>query len=116
MQIDNEQTENQIIQKRSLNEVKRWMLELNEISQVCNDFEMNSLGGDHLSKEVSTILENNKMIHNTLLEYKNVLDNPTECIDLACDLFFYKEHKKNRNLFIEHFNDYKKLKKEYDLI
>ncbi|WP_218598626.1 hypothetical protein [Polaribacter sp. NJDZ03] len=116
MQINNEQTENQIIQKRSLNEVNRWMLDLNEISQECNDLERNSLDGDLLNKEVSTIIESNKRIYRTLLQYKNDLDNPTECIDLACDLFFYKEHKKNRNLFIEHLNDYKNLKKEYDLI
>ena len=110
MQIDNEQTENQIIQKRSLNEVKRWMLDLNEISQECNDIEMNGLEEDHLSKEITAIVENNKMIYNTLLEYKNVLDNPTECIDLECDLFFYKKHKKNRDLYIEHYNRYKDFK------
>ena len=50
MQINNEQTENQIIQKRSLNEVNRWMLDLNEISQECNDLERNSLDGDLLNR------------------------------------------------------------------
>ncbi|WP_341221961.1 hypothetical protein [Polaribacter atrinae] len=110
MQVNIEQTENQIIQKRSLKEVNRWMLDLNEISQECNDIELENLERSNLSKEFSTIVENNKRIQNTLLEYRNVLNNPTECIDLECDLFFYKEHKKYRNLYIEHVDNFKSLK------
>ncbi|QVY65695.1 hypothetical protein [Polaribacter sp. Q13] len=110
MQVNNEQSESQIIQNRSINEVKRWMLDLSEISSECNDLELERLKEMNLRNEFSTIIENNKMIRNTLLEYKNVLNKPTECIDLECDLFFYNEHKKNRNLYIEHLNNYKSLK------
>lgn len=110
MQVNNEQSESQIIQKRSLNEVKRWMLDLNEISRECNDIEIENLKEKNLMSEFSTIMENNKIIQNILLEYKNVLNNPTECIDLECDLFFYKKHKKNRSLYIEHYNSYKNFK------
>ena len=111
MQVNNEQSESQIIQNRSINEVKRWMLDLSEISSECNDLELERLKEMNLRNEFSTIIENNKMIQNGLLEYRNVLGNPTECIDLECDLFFYKEHKKNRNLYIEHYNRYKNFKK-----
>ncbi|MGJ8742922.1 hypothetical protein [Polaribacter sp.] len=110
MQVNNEQSESQIIQKRSLNEVKSWMLDLNEISRECNDIEIENLKEKNLMSELSNILENNKLIQNILLEYKNVLNNPTECIDLECDLFFYKKHKKNRNLYLEHYNSYKNFK------
>ncbi|WP_158841809.1 hypothetical protein [Polaribacter sp. L3A8] len=105
-----EYSENEIIQKRSLREVKRWMFDLNEISQECNNVEFEILKKKNLSDSFFKIVEDNKVLHQLLLEYINVLDNYIECIDLECDLFFYTEHKKNRNLYIEHLNNYKKLK------
>ena len=107
----NEDSENEIIQKRTLKEVNRWMLNLNQIFLECNDIEFENLKEKNLSEDFFNIVEHNKVLLHKLLEYRNVLDNYIECIDLECDLFFYKEYKKNRNLYIEHFDNFKKLKK-----
>jgi hypothetical protein len=89
-----------------------WVLNLNKITEECNDIETTKLKENNLSDKFFSIVENNKMLQNIFFEYRNLLGNYIECIDLDCDLFFYNEHKKNRNLYLEHFKHYKSLKNQ----
>lgn len=108
--INKENSDNHILQKRSLNELDKWMLDLDKISKECNNIELKKLKENNLTDEFFNVVENNKVLESAFFEYRNVLDEYIECIDLDCDLFFYNEHKKNRSLYLNQFNKYKKLK------
>lgn len=108
-------SENQIIQKRSLIELNMWASNLNYISEECDylvKISSNKLKNKDLKDALLLMIEKNANIQHTLLAYRNSADNFIECIDLDCDLFYYNEHEKVRNLYTEYINSYRKLKKD----
>lgn len=107
-------SENEIIQKRSLIELNMWTSNLNYISEECDylvKISSNKLKDRGLSDALLLMIEKKASVQNILLTYKNSADNFNECIDLDCDLFYYNEHEKVRNLYTEFISSYRKLKK-----
>ena len=113
--INNNDSESLIIQKRSLIELNMWISNLNYISEECDylvKISSNKLKDRDLRDALLLIIEKKASIQNILLTYRNSADNFNECIDLDCDLFYYNEHERVRNLYTEYINSYRKLKKD----
>ncbi|MCI2229652.1 hypothetical protein MC378_10790 [Polaribacter sp. MSW13] len=109
-------SENQIIQKRSLEELNMWISQVNYILEESNTLAKiasDKLKNKDLRDQFLMIIEKNAGILSAFLTYKNTTDNFMECIDLDCDLFYYNEHEKIRNLYTEYLNNYRSVKKKF---
>ncbi|MCH3881981.1 MULTISPECIES: hypothetical protein [Tenacibaculum] len=113
--IYNNDSENQATQKRSLEELNMWISHINYISEECDyivKIASNKLKKKELRDNLLLVIKKKNSLKNTFLEYKKISENIIECIDLDCDLFYYKEHVKTRDLYKEYVDNYRSLKKE----
>lgn len=113
--IYNNDSENQILQKRILEEINMCIEDLNYITEECDylvEISSNKVNDSDLKDQFLLFVDENINTHNTFLKYRNTVDNLLECIDLDCDLFYHNEHKKNRNLYKNHLNRYREIKRK----
>lgn len=113
--IYNNNSENQVTQKRSLEELNMWISHINYISEECDyivKIASNKLKKKELRDNLLLVIKKKNSLKNAFLEYEKTSENIIECIDLDCDLFYYNEHIKTRGLYKEYVDNYRKLKKE----
>lgn len=108
-------SDNQIIQQKSLEELTMWISHLNYISEEMDNLiqiSSNTLNEIELSEQLSVTVKNNTNVLNQVLSYKKATDNIVECIDLECDLFYHTEYQKIRELYKNHLETYRDLKRK----
>lgn len=108
-------SENQMIQKTSLEELKMCIDHLNFISEEC-DFLIKIVTHKFKEKDLRDQLlqvhESNVSLLSESIKYRNTAYNFIECIDLDCDLFYHNEQEKIRSLYRNHLKNYRKIKRK----
>lgn len=113
--ISNNESESQVLQNRSLEEINMWLDHLNYITEECGylvKILSNRKNGKDLKGQLLLFIETNTNTNNTFLTYKNTVGEFLECIDLDCDLFYHDKHKKNRDLYRNHLKGYREIKRK----
>ena len=106
-------TEEQVLQKRSFLELNSWISTLNYGAKESNmllKITENSINDTALS---GLLLENEKIssrLLGELINYRNSIDNLKECTDLSCDLFYLNRHETMREKMTKHMSVYRDLK------
>lgn len=109
----NHDTDEQIIQKRTSEELNLWV---SHINYIINE-------SDKLSKIASNIYKNKQFrdrfleliikyqsVLNQLRSYKNTMVNYKECDDFECDLFYINKHEDFRKKYLETVSEYRENK------
>jgi len=112
----NHDTDEQIVQKRSAEELNLWM---SHINYILNE-------SDRLAKIASNVIKNrefrdqfleliikNQSVLNELLSYKNTMVHYKECDDFECDLFYINKHEDFREKYIKAVGNYRSHKDEF---
>ncbi|AUC84696.1 hypothetical protein CW731_05050 [Polaribacter sp. ALD11] len=113
--ISNNESESQVLQKRSLEEINLCIEHLNFITEECDylvRISSNNLNDIDLKDRVLLFTDENTNMYTTFLKYRNTVGDFLECIDLDCDLFYHNEHKKNRDLYQNHLENYREIKRK----
>lgn len=106
-------SDNQIIQKNSLEELTMWISHLNYVADECDNFAKiaaKNLNNNVLSEKFLEIIKDNASLLNDVTKYKSATDHIIECIDLECDLFYHTEFTKIRLVYKNHLDSYRALK------
>ena len=106
-------SDDQIIQKRSENELAHWLSHVNFITYE----------GDRMAKIASNVLNNTQLrdaflntieesilVTKTLNAYKKAMPNYKECDHLECDMFYINQHEEVRRDYLKLIATYRELK------
>ena len=112
----NHDTDEQIVQKRSAEELNLWM---SHINYILNE-------SDRLSKIASNVMKNrdfrdqfleiiikNQSVLNALNGYKNTMPQYKECDNFECDLYYINKHEDFRKKYLETVANYRANKNRF---
>jgi len=106
-------SDDQIIQKRSENELALWMEHVDYIineSEKLSKIASNTLHNDELKQRFLKFIEDSTEVTKTLNDYKKAMPNYKECDHLECDMFYINTHEKVRQDYIKIIAAYRELK------
>tara|TARA_R110002073_G_scaffold72537_1_gene177792 strand:+ start:834300 stop:834677 length:378 start_codon:yes stop_codon:yes gene_type:complete len=106
-------TEEQVLQKRSFLELKGWISTLNycvEESSMLLKIAKNNVKDRALSDLLLEMKKGSATFLGELINYRNSIDNLKECTDLSCDLFYLNRHETMREKMTKHIAVYRNLK------
>ncbi|MFD2540962.1 hypothetical protein ACFSSB_01410 [Lacinutrix gracilariae] len=112
----NHDTDEQIVQKRTAEELRLWM---SHINYIINE-------SDRLAKIASNVIKNrafrdqfleliikNKSVLNQLISYKSTMVQYKECDNFECDLYYINKHENFRVLYLKTVIDFRKQKDKF---
>lgn len=120
MQIYNHDSPESIAYKNNYVELENWLDHLNYIGKEITN--LVDLGKAQLTtkEESQAVLEKflkEKEVNNLKIiefqKYQDGLPRAAECEDVECDMFFVSEHEKFRKNYMQHLENYRKVKEEY---
>jgi len=112
----NHDTDEQIVQKRTAEELRLWM---SHVNYIINE-------SDRLAKIASNVIKNrafrdqfleliikNKSVLNQLISYKSTMVQYKECDNFECDLYYINKHENFRVLYLKTVIDFRKQKDKF---
>ncbi|RSK40322.1 hypothetical protein [Mangrovimonas spongiae] len=109
-------SDDQIIQKRSENELTLWV---NHVSYIIEESDRLAKIASNLLKEsvlrdrFLIMIERAIVVSKVLSNYKKAMPNYKECDHLECDLYYINEHEKVRQEYLKIIKDNRELKEEF---
>lgn len=105
--------DDQIIQKRSENELALWM---NHVDYIINEsgklskIASNVLHDEELKNKFLRFIEDSAQVTKRLNDYKKAMPNYKECDHLECDMYYINTHEEVRQDYLKIIAAYRALK------